>query len=132
MIELIYLNTRQRYQVRYIVRRTLRSNKGRRHPSPTPPAIRDAVPLMPFASIAPSNIPIGGDASSLKGGASRSHQTERLAPETGNVHRSIEITVMDRATIVADPLPDPKTDSTFWAAERMALGTGLGCVALVL
>jgi len=38
---------------------------------------------------------------------------------------------MDRATLFADPLPDPKTDSTFWAAERKALATGLGCVALV-
>ena len=38
---------------------------------------------------------------------------------------------MDRDTLFADPLPDPKTDSTFWAAERIALGTGLGCVALV-
>jgi BrnA antitoxin of type II toxin-antitoxin system len=58
MIELIYLNTRQRYQVKYIVRRTLRSSEGRRRPGPTPPAIWDAVPLVPFAPIAPSSIPI--------------------------------------------------------------------------
>ena len=38
---------------------------------------------------------------------------------------------MDRATMFADPLPDPKTVSTFWAAECKALATGLGCVALV-
>jgi hypothetical protein len=59
MIELTYLNTRQRYQVKYIVRQTLRASEGRRLPSPTPPAIRDAVALVSFASIAPSNKPIG-------------------------------------------------------------------------
>src|SRR5262245_31153655 len=37
---------------------------------------------------------------------------------------------MDRTTFAADPLPDPKTFSTFWAAEACALATGLGCVAL--
>jgi hypothetical protein len=68
---------------------------------------------------------------SLKEGACRSDQTEPLAPETGKVQRSIEITVMDRATLLADPLPDPKTDASFWAAEPKALATGLGCVALV-
>src|SRR5262245_54711791 len=37
---------------------------------------------------------------------------------------------MDRTTCAADPLPDPKTFSTFWAGGVCALGTGLGCVAL--
>jgi hypothetical protein len=68
---------------------------------------------------------------SLKGGACRSDQTEPLAPETGKVQRSIETMVMDRATLLADPLPDPKTGSSLWAAEPKALATGLGCVALV-
>src|SRR5262245_38583413 len=56
--------------------------------------------------------------------------SERLAPETGNVHCGVEITIMDRTTCAADPLPDPKTFSTLWAAEACALATGLGCVAL--
>ena len=38
---------------------------------------------------------------------------------------------MRRATLLADPLPDPKTDASLWAAEPKALATGLGCVALV-
>jgi hypothetical protein len=40
MIELIYRNTRQKYQVKYIVRRTPRSSEGRRRPSRTPPQVR--------------------------------------------------------------------------------------------
>ena len=38
---------------------------------------------------------------------------------------------MNRAAVAADPLPDPKPLSTFWAADHTAIGTGLGCVAFV-
>src|ERR1700757_3904767 len=38
---------------------------------------------------------------------------------------------MNRAAVATDPLPDPKTLSTFWAADHTAIGTGLGCVAFV-
>jgi hypothetical protein len=30
------------------------------------------------------------------------------------------VTVVERSALAADPLPDPKTLSTFWAAERTA------------
>ena len=66
-----------------------------------------------------------------KGGASWPLQAKRLTSETGNVHCGVEVSIMNRAAFAADPLPDPKTFSTFWASEASALGTGLGCVSLV-
>jgi hypothetical protein len=63
--------------------------------------------------------------------AHRSLQTKRLAPETGNVQRSVPIAVVNRATVAAHPLPDRKTLSTVWAAERIAPRTGLRCIGLI-
>ncbi len=34
---------------------------------------------------------------------------------------------MNRAALSANPLPDPKSISAFWAADALTCGTGLGC-----
>jgi hypothetical protein len=41
----------------------------------------------------------------LKGGASQSLQTERLASEAGNVDGGVTVAVVDRPAVAADPLP---------------------------
>ena len=48
-------------------------------------------------------------------------------PQSENVQCSVDIAVMDRVAFVAHPFSDPKTFSTFWAADCAATGTGLGC-----
>lgn len=50
-----------------------------------------------------------------------------MMSHTENVQCSVDIAVMDRVAFVAHPFSDPKTFSTFWAADCAATGTGLGC-----
>ena len=79
--------------------------------------------------IDPSGI---GDASTaMNGGASLSLQTGRLAPETGDVQRSVDVPMMFETAIATHPLPDPESFQPSRAADASARRTGSGCIRFV-
>jgi hypothetical protein len=67
----------------------------------------------------------------VNGGAFLSLQTGRLAPETGDVQRSVDVPMMFGTAIAAHPTPDPKTIQPSRAADVSTCRTSLGCSRLI-
>jgi hypothetical protein len=64
----------------------------------------------------------------MDGGASLSLQTGRLAPETGDVQRSVEVF---GTAIATHPAPDPKTFQPSQAADAFTRRTGSGYMSFI-
>jgi hypothetical protein len=71
------------------------------------------------------------DAPAVNGEASLSLQTGRLAPETGDVQRSVDVPMMFGTAIAAHPAPDPKTFQPSRAADASTRRTGSGCIRFI-
>ena len=71
------------------------------------------------------------DAPAVNGEAFLSLQTGRLAPETGDVQRSVDVPMMFGTAIAAHPAPDPKTFQPSQTADASTRRTGSGCIRFI-
>jgi hypothetical protein len=71
------------------------------------------------------------DAPAVNGEASLSLQTGRLAPEMGDVQRSVDVPMMFGTAIAAHPAPDPKTIQPSRTADASTRRTGSGCIRFI-
>ena len=71
------------------------------------------------------------DAPAVNGEASLSLQTGRLAPETGDVQRSVDVPMMFGTAIAAHPAPDPKTFQPSRTTDASTRRTGSGCTRFI-